>query len=79
MAYIDQFFEVLVNAGASDLHLAPRTAAENPPARRGHFAIRNEEVLTHDEMAYLMSEICGPDRWQRFEEGGDLDFRLRDG
>ena len=25
-------------------------------------------------MAYMMSEICGPERWQRYEEIGDLDF-----
>jgi twitching motility protein PilT len=72
MAYIDQFFEVLVNAGASDLHLGEG----QPPKVRRHgevMAIRNE-VLTRDEMAYMMSEISGVDRWQRYEEGGDLDF-----
>lgn len=72
MPYIDQFFEVLVNAGASDLHLAQG----QPPKIRRHgevIGIR-EEVLTHDEMTYMMNEISGPERWQRFEEGGDLDF-----
>jgi twitching motility protein PilT len=72
MAYIDQFFEVLVNAGASDLHLAEG----QPPKIRRHgevMAIR-EEVLTNEEMAYMMSEICGPDRWARYLESGDLDF-----
>ncbi|MEP6669583.1 MAG: ATPase, T2SS/T4P/T4SS family, partial [Chthoniobacter sp.] len=72
MAYIDQFFEVLVNAGASDLHLAEG----QPPKIRRHgevMPIRNE-ALTNEEMSYMMSEICGPERWQRYEEGGDLDF-----
>ena len=72
MAYIDQFFEVLVNAGASDLHLGEG----QPPKIRRHgeiVPIRNEP-LTHDEMAYMMSEICGPERWQRYLEVGDLDF-----
>ncbi|HEX8296934.1 MAG TPA: type IV pilus twitching motility protein PilT [Chthoniobacteraceae bacterium] len=72
MAYIDQFFEVLVNAGASDLHLGQG----QPPKIRRHgevIGIR-EEVLTHEEMAYMMSEIAGPERWQRYEETGDLDF-----
>src|SRR5215216_1387667 len=72
MAYIDQFFEVLVNAGASDLHLGEG----QPPKIRRHgevMPIRNE-ALTRDEMAYMMSEISGVDRWQRYEEGGDLDF-----
>jgi twitching motility protein PilT len=72
MAYIDQFFEVLVTAGASDLHLGEG----QPPKIRRHgeiVSIRNE-ALSHDEMAYLMSEICGPERWERFNETGDLDF-----
>ncbi|MHA3774562.1 type IV pilus twitching motility protein PilT [Verrucomicrobiota bacterium sgz303538] len=72
MAYIDQFFEVLVNAGASDLHLGEG----QPPKIRRHgeiVPIRNEE-LTHDEMAYMMSEISGPDRWSQFNTTGDLDF-----
>ena len=72
MAYIDQFFEVLVTAGASDLHLGEG----EPPKIRQHGAIlpiRNE-ALTHEEMSYMMSEIAGPDRWSRFIESGDLDF-----
>ena len=72
MAYIDQFFEVLVTAGASDLHLGEG----NPPKIRQHGAIlpiRNE-ALTHEEMSYMMSEIAGPERWSRFIETGDLDF-----
>ena len=72
MAYIDQFFEVLINAGASDLHLGQ---GQPPKIRRhGEIVAIREELLEHDEMAYMMSEICGPDRWARYEEGGDLDF-----
>jgi len=72
MAYIDQFFHVLVEAGASDLHLGEG----QPPKIRAHGAITpiREEALTREEMAGMMSEICGPDRWARFEETGDLDF-----
>ncbi len=72
MAYIDQFFEVLVNAGASDLHLGEG----QPPKIRRHGEVMpiREEILTRDEMAYMMSEISGMDRWQRYEEAGDLDF-----
>ncbi len=72
MAYIDQFFEVLINAGASDLHLGQG----QPPKIRRHgevVAIRNEP-LTDDEMAYMRSDISGPERWERFLETGDLDF-----
>src|SRR3954454_12123457 len=72
MAYIDQFFSVLVEAGASDLHLAE---GQVPKIRRHGdiVAIRNEP-LSHEEMAYMMSEISGEDRWHRFNESGDLDF-----
>ena len=72
MAYIDQFFEVLISAGASDLHMGEG----EPPKIRRHgeiMPIRNE-VLTHDEMAYMMSEISGTDRWDRFIQYGDLDL-----
>jgi twitching motility protein PilT len=71
-AYIDQFFEVLINAGASDLHLGEG----QPPKIRRHgeiLPIRNE-LLNRQEMEYLMCEICGPERWTRFKELGDLDF-----
>ncbi|MCX7712555.1 MAG: ATPase, T2SS/T4P/T4SS family, partial [Chthoniobacterales bacterium] len=72
MAYIDQFFRVLIEAGGSDLHLAQG----QPPKIRRHGDILpiREEPLTGDEMAYMLSEICSPERWQRFEESGDLDF-----
>ena len=72
MAYIDQFFEVLVNAGASDLHLGEG----QPPKIRRHGEVTSirEEILSHDEMGFMMSEISGPDRWERYLQGGDLDF-----
>ena len=72
MAYIDQFFEVLINAGASDLHLGEG----QPPKIRRHgdvIPIR-ETILTREEMGYMLSEISGPERWQKFEAGGDLDM-----
>ncbi len=72
MSYIDQFFQVLITAGASDLHLGEG----QPPKIRRHgeiIPIRNE-VLTNEEMAYMMSEISGPERWERFLQIGDLDF-----
>ena len=72
MAYIDQFFEVLIAAGASDLHLAEG----EPPKIRRHgdiMPIRNE-ALTREEAAFMMSEILGLERWAEFEEKGDFDF-----
>jgi twitching motility protein PilT len=72
MPYIDQFFEVLVNAGASDLHLGE---GQPPKIRRhGDIVPIREEPLTHEEMAYMMHEIAGDDRWQRYNDSGDLDF-----
>ena len=72
MAYIDQFFQVLIESGASDLHLSQ---GQPPKVRRhGEIVSIREEPLTFEEMSYMMSEICDPERWQRFEEHGDLDF-----
>lgn len=72
MSYIHQFFQVLIEAGASDLHLGEG----QPPKIRLHGEIVpiREEPLTHEEMSFMLSEICSPQRWQRFEEMGDLDF-----
>ncbi len=72
MAYIDSFFNLLVEQGASDLHIGEG----QPPKMRKHgdvTAIR-EEAITRDEGAYMLSEIAGPDRWALFEERGDLDL-----
>jgi twitching motility protein PilT len=72
MPYIDQFFEVLVTAGASDLHLGE---GQPPKIRRHGDVIPIRDVaLSHEEMSYMLSEISGPDRWARFENSGDLDF-----
>jgi twitching motility protein PilT len=72
MPYINQFFEVLIEAGASDLHLGEG----QPPKIRQHGDVLpiRKELLTHEEMGYMLSEICGPERWQRYEAAGDLDM-----
>ena len=72
MAYIDQFFEVLIQAKASDLHIGEG----EPPKIRQHgdlIPIR-EEPITTEEAIYMMSEIAGPKGWATFEERGDFDF-----
>jgi twitching motility protein PilT len=72
MAHIDQFFQVLIESGASDLHLGE---GQPPKVRRhGEIIPIRDEPLTREEMAYMLSEICSPERWARFEENGDLDF-----
>lgn len=72
MPYIDQFFEVLIEAKASDLHIGE----SQPPKIRRHGEIVpiREEAITNEEAAYMLSEIAGPDRWAKYEQGGDLDF-----
>lgn len=72
MPYIDQFFQVLVEQGASDLHIGEG----QPPKMRKHGDVTpiREEPVTHDEAADMLSEIAGPENWQLFEERGDLDF-----
>jgi twitching motility protein PilT len=72
MAYIDAFFQVLIDAGASDLHLAE---GQPPKIRRhGEIVPIREEILERDEATHMLSEICTPKRWEAFEQTGDLDF-----
>lgn len=72
MAYIDQFFQVLVSSGGSDLHMAQGA----PPKIRQHGGMVpiRPEPLSEEEMVYMMSEISGPERWSKYLETGDLDF-----
>ncbi len=72
MAYIDQFFEVLIQAKASDLHIGEG----QPPKIRQHGEIVpiRQEPITTEEAVYMMSEIAGPKGWATFEERGDYDF-----
>jgi twitching motility protein PilT len=72
MAYLDQFLNVVVAHGGSDLHIGEG----QPPKIRKHgdiMAIRGEPV-SRDEAASMLSEVCGPHNWEIFEERGDLDF-----
>ena len=69
MAYIDHFFKVLIESGASDLHLGQ---GQPPKIRRhGEIVAISEEILTREQMSFMLSEICSPARWERFEESGD--------
>jgi len=72
MAYINQFFAVLVEQGASDLHIGEG----QPPKMRKHGDVApiRQEAITREEAAYMLSEIAGPKSWALFEERGDLDF-----
>jgi twitching motility protein PilT len=72
MPYLDQFLELVVKQGASDLHIGEG----QPPKMRRHgdvMPIRSEPIA-REEAVLMLSEICGPENWQLFEERGDLDF-----
>src|SRR3982750_4596559 len=72
MPYLDQFLQVIVAQGASDLHIGEG----QPPKMRRHgdvMAMRPEPVL-RDEAVLMLSEVAGPANWKIFEERGDLDF-----
>ncbi len=72
MAYIDKFFETVVNEGASDLHIGE---GQPPKIRKyGDITPIRQEPVTRKEAAMMLSEICGPKGWAIFEERGDLDF-----
>ena len=72
MAYIDQFLSVIVDQGGSDLHIGEG----QPPKMRRHGDVMpiRDEAITRDEAAGMLSEICGVQSWELFEERGDLDF-----
>jgi twitching motility protein PilT len=72
MAYLDQFFSVIVRHGGSDLHIGEG----EPPKMRMHGDIMpiRAETVAHEEAVQMMSEICGPHNWEIFEKRGDLDF-----
>ena len=70
MPYINQFFEVLVKEGASDLHIAEG----QPPKIRKHgdeMAIR-DEPCPRDEAVKMLTEISGPKSWASFEQRVDF-------
>src|SRR5436305_12033621 len=72
MPYIDQFLSVIVEQGGSDLHIGEG----QPPKMRKHGDVRpiRDEPVAREEAARMLSEMCGPQSWEIFEERGDLDF-----
>jgi twitching motility protein PilT len=72
MAYIDQFLNIVVREGASDLHIGEG----QPPKIRTHGDIMpiRDELISHEEATRMLSEVCGPENWEIFEQHGDLDF-----
>jgi twitching motility protein PilT len=72
MAYIDQFLQIVVQQGASDLHIGEG----QPPKIRTHGDIMpiRDEPVSHEEVIRMLSEVCGPQNWENFQQHGDLDF-----
>src|SRR5438034_8660283 len=72
MAYIDQFLLLVVRQGASDLPIGEG----QPPKMRTHGDIMptRDEPISREEATQMLSEVCGPQNWEIFQERGDLDF-----
>lgn len=72
MAVIDQYFQHLIQAGASDLHLSEG----QPPKIRAHGALQpiSEGILEHESLKAMLAEICDPKAFENFLKSGDLDF-----
>ena len=72
MAKIDAFFKIMVEKGASDLHMSPG----NKPLIRIHGELETLAPynLTNDLNRELVYEIMTPDQRESFEKTMDLDF-----
>ncbi|MFP4379368.1 MAG: type IV pilus twitching motility protein PilT [Candidatus Sumerlaeia bacterium] len=72
MAQLDSYFRKLIDEDGSDLHMAQG----QPPKMRKSGAIVqiDDEILDAEKIFYYLKEICLDDRWDHFEEAGDLDF-----
>ncbi len=73
MPAIDKFLDVMLENGASDLHLAQG----QPPKLRVHGGIKpiaGEAALDAETLEDMMREICSPKRWDAYMAKGDLDF-----
>lgn len=72
MAKIDQLFKVMVERGASDLHISP----DNPPMIRisGDLHPITQQAFTHEQNKTLLYEIMDEFERKHFEEHKDLDF-----
>lgn len=72
MPQIDHYLEYMIQADASDLHLA----VGSPPRMRiaGSVNELDEPPLTHQSLEQLLKEICTEERWGHFLEHKDLDL-----
>lgn len=72
MAKIDALFQILVERGGSDLHLSEG----QPPKIRvhGNVSAISDQILGGDDFREMLAEICEPQPFAQYLEGGDLDF-----
>ncbi len=73
MAKIDRLFDIMLDHGASDMHLLQG----QPPKIREHgrmVVLEGEAVIDEETMVAYLKEICVPERWVEFLERHDLDF-----
>lgn len=72
MSEIDRLLSVITARGASDLHIAEG----QPPKMRlhGEMVPIRDEPIHREEAATMLQEMCDPEKWQTFEQSGDLDF-----
>jgi twitching motility protein PilT len=72
MAELDQLLGVIVKHHGSDLHIGEG----EPPKMRVHGDIIpiRDEPISHEEVTRMLSEVCGPRKWEILEQCGDLDF-----
>jgi len=72
MAKIDAFFKLMLDQGASDLHL---TTGSQPVLRiRGELERVKFKELDNDELKAMLYEIAPEHKIKIFEETGDVDF-----
>jgi len=69
---IDELLEIVVEMGASDLHLA----TGHPPILRvvGEMSPLRMQAVTEPDLTAMLSEIVPPEHWARFLACGDLDW-----
>ena len=72
MAKLDAFLKLMVEHGASDLHLA----ANSPPLLRVHGDLQRVRypLLSNDDLKTMLDEVAPAARMQQFEATGDADF-----
>lgn len=72
MPAIDKYLDIMMGKGASDLHLN-----EGFPAMlrvHGEILAINNHKLDRRTIVPIMKEICEPQRWEKYEKTGDIDF-----